>query len=134
MTEKSITELKEYSKMEMLDQWIKQLVYPGKLNEFIHELEGHCTPGKEVYRRFGFYTEEHQYFIVASDRTNDRGYLGCQVQSRKARPGEDWLRGNDLPDGAFNKNTWDGIVNAIVRYELVKVSKYIKPETGDIEA
>lgn len=126
------TKMKDYTKMEQLDHWITKLIYPGKSKDFLHELEGHSTPGEEVYRRFGFYTEEHQYFIVAIDRTKDKGYLGCVVQTRKPRPGEDWLRGNDLSDGPFNKNTWNSIVNSIVRYEIVKLSKYLKPETGDI--
>lgn len=127
-------EIKKDSKMEILNYWIKQLVYPGKIQEFIHELEDHSTPGEEIYRRFSIYTEDHQYFIVAIDRINNEGYLGCQAQSRKARPGEDWLRGNDLSDGSFNKDTWDSIINSIVRYELVKVSKYVKPEMGGIDS
>ena len=128
-----VTEMKDYTKMEKLNQWISQLVYPGKSKEFIQELEGHSTPGVEVFRQFAFYTEEYQYIIVAIDRTEDNGYLGCQVQVRKPRPSEDWLRGNDLADGPFNKNTWNDIVESIVRYELVRLSKYLKPEAGDIE-
>lgn len=118
----------EYTKMQLLDQWITQLIYPGKISEFIQEIEGHSEPGVEVYRRFVFYTEEHQYFIVAIDRENDGGYLGCQVQTRKPRAGEDWLRGNDLSDGPFDKDTWVDIINSIIRYEVVKLSKYVKPK------
>ena len=69
---------------------------------------------------------------MAIDRTKDEGYLGCQVNCRKSRAGEDWVRGNDLPDGKFNKATWDSIVKAIIRYEIVELSKYKKPEVGDI--
>ena len=124
--------LKEYTKMDSLDQWLSQLIFPGNPKEFFHKLEEHNQPGVEVFRKFCFYTQDHQYIILATDRTEDDGYLGCQVQCRKPRPGEDWLRGNDLPDGKFNKNTWDNIVISIVRYEIAKLSKFIKPTVGVI--
>ncbi len=125
--------LKEYTKMEKLNQWIDQLIFPGKSKNFIQELEDLSIPMIEVYRKFCFYTENHTYFIIAKDRAKEDGYLGCQVQCRKPRPGEDWLRGNDLPDGKFTKATWDIIEKAILNYELVKLSKYLKPETGVIQ-
>ncbi len=117
----------EETKMQQLDRWLNQLIYPGKLSDFIQDIEGQCEPGVEVYRRFAFYTEEYQYFIIAIDREKDEGYLGCQVQVRKARAGEDWLRGNDLADGIFDEDTWSDIINSIIRYEVVKLSKYLKP-------
>jgi len=127
-----VRELKEYTKMEKLNQWIEQLIFPGDPKDFIQELEGHSKPGIEVFRKFCFYTENNAYFIVAIDRTKNEGYIGCQVQCRKPRAGEDWLRGNDLPDGKFTKATWDIIEKAILNYELVKLTKYLKPETGDL--
>ena len=48
-------------------------------------------------------------------------YLGCVASSRIARSGENWLRGNDLPDGPFSRETFDDIIRAIVGYELVKL-------------
>jgi hypothetical protein len=124
----SITD-KEPTKMQMLDQWIKELVYPGKVTDFIQEISGSGN-GQEVHRSLCFYTENHQYFISAIERFkgNETSYLGCQVSSRKARAGEDWVRGNDLPDGEFNKKTWDRIIYAIVSYELVKLSPFQKPD------
>ena len=119
---------KEATKMQMLDQWIKELVYPGKTDDFIKEIQGHGADGEE-YRSFCVYTEEHQYFISAIERPAGKSYLGCQVTARKARAGEDWHRGNDLPDGEFNKKTWDRIIYAIVCYEIVKLSKFQKPNT-----
>jgi len=118
---------KEPTRMEMLDQWIKELVFPGKVKDFIQEDSGEGSP-EEVKRRFYFYTDEHKYFIVAIERNTGKSYLGCQVSTRKSRAGEDWARGNDLPDGDFTKETWNSIVEAIVRYELVKLSKYQKPD------
>jgi hypothetical protein len=132
MTNEKVKNIRGYSKMEELDKWLENLVYPGKTENFILELEGHSVPGVEVARKICFYTEEHQYFITAIERTKDDGYLGCQVNCRKARAGEDWIRGNDLPDGDFTKATWDKILMAVINYELVKLSRFTKPQTGDI--
>jgi hypothetical protein len=123
----SITD-KEPTRMEMLDQWIKELVFPGDVKDFIQEIDGEGSP-KEVKRRFCFYTDEHKYVIVAIERSVGRSYLGCQVSTRRMRAGEDWVRGNDLPDGEFTKETWNSIIEAVVRYELVKLSKYQKPDS-----
>ena len=120
---------KELSLMQMLDQWLKELIFPGEPKDFFQETGGEGEPGK-VTRRFRFYTDEHLYSIVAIERTNgEESYLGCQVSTRKQRAGEDWTRGNDLPDGPFNKKTWDRIIYAIVSYELVKLSEYQRPDT-----
>ena len=107
--------MEEFTKMQQLDLWIKKLIFPGKVKKFIQNIEGSCIPDVEVRSKFVLYTEKHQYIIEAIDRERDEGYISCQVQVRKARAGEDWLRGNDLPDGPFNKDTWDNIINAIVR-------------------
>jgi len=120
---------KETTKMQMLDQWLKELIYPGNVKDFIQEDGGEGSL-KEVVRRLSFYTEEHQYFIVAIERydSDKDDYLGCQVSARKTRPGEGWIRGNDLPDGSFTRKTWDMIINAIVSYELVSLSTFKKPD------
>ncbi len=119
---------KEPTKMEMLDQWLKELIFPGEVQNFVQEVGGADNPS-EISRDICFYTEEHQYCISAIERFHgDDSYLGCAVSTRKARVGEDWLRGNDLPDGKFTKKTWDMIINAIVSYELVKLSNYQKPD------
>ena len=64
-----------------------------------------------------------------------RSYLGCTASTRKPRAGEDWDRGNDLPDGPFNRRTWIKILNGIVKYELVLLAPPINyqadtPEVG----
>jgi hypothetical protein len=121
---------KESTKMEMLDQWLKELIFPGDVINFIQEGSGEGDM-VEVKRTFSFYTDNHQYFIKAIERYDGdkKSYLGCGVNSRKMRAGEDWTRGNDLPDGEFTKETWDKIINAIVCYELVKLTKYQKPDS-----
>ena len=121
---------KEPTKMQLLDQWMSELIYPGKVKDFFQEVSGHGSP-EEVKRDFCFYTKDHQYFITSIERKDGdkHDYLGCQVSARKARAGEDWIRGNDLPDGEFNKKTWDRIIYAIVSYEMVKLSNFQKPDT-----
>ncbi len=124
---------KELTKMELLKKWMGELIFPGKPKDFFQEISGHGSP-LEVNRVFCFYTEEYQYFITATERPAGDSYLGCQVSARKIRAGEDWIRGNDLPDGEFTKKTWDMIINAIVNYELVKLSKFQKPDSTPEDA
>ena len=116
------------SKQKLLDDWIAQLIFPGKVKDFVQDKKAYNSPEGEYYREICFYTQEHRYTITAVDRPKDSGYLGCQVSCRKPRAGEDWTRGNDLPDGPFTKETWNTIVYSIVNYELVKLSIYQKPD------
>lgn len=118
---------KDLTLMQQLDQWISELVFPGFTKDFIQELEGSGEPD-EVKRKLCFYTEEHQYIINAIERPDGKSYLGCGVLTRKERAGEDWKRGNDLPDGPFNKETWNRIVYSIVNYELVKLTPFQRPD------
>jgi hypothetical protein len=114
--------------MNSLEYWAMQLVFPGKIKDFIKETKNfkydNCC-----YKEFSFYTYEYKYRIYAIDRTENNGYLSCQVSARKARAGEDWIRGNDLIDGSFTKTTWNKILNSIVNYELVKLSKFKQPDS-----
>jgi len=75
----------------------------------------------ETWIKTKFYTNDHIYNIsvhLHEDKEDHEGYLGCTVSTRKPRPGEDWTRGNDLPDGKYNKKTWNKIVNRILGYEM----------------
>ena len=54
-------------------------------------------------------------------KSNEPSYIGCTVQARKPRAGENWTRGNDLPDGKYSYETWTKIKHGILAYELVKV-------------
>ena len=75
-------------------------------------------------RRAVFATTKNNYFINFHARQSvDRDdYLGMTSSSRLARPGENWLRGNDLPDGKFCKETFDRMMDAVLMYELREVS------------
>ncbi|MHA1815356.1 MAG: hypothetical protein ACTSX1_05070 [Candidatus Heimdallarchaeaceae archaeon] len=119
----------ESFKGKVLQEWIEELIYPGKSEDFIQQIESSNDPVKGEWKmKFSIFTNEHRYHIVAIDRRDDGGYLGCQVSTRKYRAGEDHLRGNDLPDGPFERNTWNRILNAIIRYELVQLSPYRRPD------
>lgn len=118
------------SKMELLDKWVSDLIYPGTTKDFMHTLKKYTDEGPDgiqEIREFCFYTEQFKYRIFANDRLNDDGYLGCGVSSRKMRAGETWIRGNDLADGPFNEKTWQTILSTIISYELVLLSKFTPP-------
>ena len=118
---------KELTLMQMFDQWLSEMVFPGKTKDFIEELE-RSTDGKENISRVCFYTNDYEYYIKAIERPGGKSYIGCNVIARKARAGEDWQSGNDLPDGPFNKESWNKIIYAIVNYELVKLTPIRKPD------
>lgn len=76
------------------------------------------TPGK---LHVVLFTTNNEYHITVGDT-----YIGGMVTARMKRAGENWNRGNDIPDGDFSKKTWDMIMRFIVRYELVAKTK-VKP-------
>lgn len=117
-------------KMELLNKWIDELIFPGKSEKFVQILKTYKTESEEI-KELCVYTNEHKYKIYAVDRKNDDGYLGCSVTTRKMRPGEDWIRGNDLADGIFIKETWQRILCSIVNYEIVTLSDYKKPQISN---
>lgn len=104
--------------MEKLQKWIERDIPRSKCDV---QLVCGTVGGYEEYK-FYIYTDTNKYSIYAG--TNDKnGYLGCVAQSRKNRPGEDWARGNDLPDGPLTEKTWNAILRGIVRYELQDIVK-----------
>lgn len=117
------------SKIVTLMEWFKEITrYPHDTHKFVQISEregiGNPTDPNENYERIVvyIYTDSHCYSIVAIDKANDDGYLGCQASTRKPRAGEDWVRGNDLPDGPFTRDTWEKIKDAIIGYELIELS------------
>ena len=114
-------------KITQLEIWLDGLCSgQGSLDKYIQKKErkGHPDESGAIKDSalYEFYTEEHKYSIVAIDKEAEPGYLGCQVSCRKPRPGEDWTRGNDLPDGPFTYQTWQNVLRGIVQFELVKLS------------
>ena len=128
-------------KIEQLKQWVKEELIDIRFNKFEDVVkvitdEGESNEDGSAYGfrfKFNIYTEVHCYRISALDRSEDKGYLGCTVSTRKPRAGEDWTRGNDLADGPFTKETWQKIKNDIVAYELVKLAPKTKPITDEVK-
>lgn len=89
------------------------------IEEKIEEEIFHCIVN------FRIYTEAHVYAISATWKDYTPQYLGCIASTRKHKVGEDWTRGNDLPDGHFCRETWEHIKNAMIHYEMKAISKYI---------
>jgi hypothetical protein len=108
------------------DKWLEDLVFPREVDDFIEVLydggQGEDNGNFEMKKKVLFYTYNNQYCITAIERGIGDGYLSCDVSARKARPGEDWKRGNDLPDGPFNTKTLEQIKNGIIAYELEQLS------------
>ena len=104
--------------MSNLQKWIDRDIPRSKC-----DVQLACgTVGASEEYKFYIYTETNKFAIYAND-AGEKGYLGCVAQSRKSRPGEDWFRGNDLPDGPLTEKTWNSIMKAITRYELKDVVK-----------
>jgi hypothetical protein len=118
-------------KIEDFDKWLEDLVFPREVDDFIEVLydggQG-SEDGFEYKKKVAFYTDRYKYFITAIEREGEKGYLGCQVNARKPRAGEDWVRGNDLPDGPLHRKTLEQIKNAIIAYELEQLSVRIPQE------
>ncbi|KKM97264.1 hypothetical protein LCGC14_1169880 [marine sediment metagenome] len=82
-------------------------------------------------------TNERELFVIKLF-TNDYiysirvtpTYLGCQATTRKPRPGEEWNRGSDLPDGKFGWEVLQKILGAIVFYEAKDIVEPREPTPG----
>lgn len=123
-------------KMEDFDKWLKELVYPKEVEDFIEVIYdgGQSQDDKtyEIKKEVAFYTDKHKYFIVAVERECKKGRLECVINVRKQRAGETWIRGNDLADGPFTRKTLERIKNRIIAYELVKLSvRSIQPPVNE---
>ena len=110
-------------KIAIFQIWIKEICRWDREDWFIHWSQ---VPKRVYYDMdkirvsFRIYTRDNVYGIGATFRKNGKDYLGCTVSKRKPRAGEDWTRGNDLPDGKFSRETWERIKDSIIQYELVK--------------
>lgn len=100
--------------------------------------EGECfrismgSNEKETSFHIKFFTDIHSYAIYGKIKASGGTYLGAGASCRKPLAGENWTRGNDLPDGDLNLETWNSIVRAIVKYEIVKI-ECPKIDQGDEE-
>ncbi len=105
-----------------LVEWFKEIVPFSKLDLYIRKTREGYNGAPDAGRHdnhvsYIFCTTHHRYSISATPF-----YLGCIASNTFQYPGEDWTRGCDLPDGKFNRATWDAIKEAIIRNEMVKLA------------
>lgn len=113
--------------------WLPRLARYGNVDGFVERCDvEESGADDEDRRRYRIYTNDHVYAISAMVKKGEHTYLGCVASARKPRAGEEHTRGNDLPDGTFNYDTWLRIVHAIVGNELVLLEKP-KPGVEDEE-
>lgn len=115
-------------------EWLKDL-FPEQ-----GEMDEKCT--FKPYDKFGVQmlyveicTNTHTYAISVNTQSQayDRGYIGATVSCREPRESEDWVRGHDLPDGAYSRETFDKIIHAIAMNEFAEgfstaIKKIVKTE------
>lgn len=83
------------------------------------EIDSDESPRGEHKFVVRIYTLLNSYQIKAVSReADDSDYLGCTMSARRARPGEDWTRGNDLADGPLTRSTLMRIYEDIIACEI----------------
>jgi len=104
--------------------WLIQIVPYRQIEKYVYisDYKDSLDEKRIVVR---LYTKNYYYpiHVIKPKNGKSKGYLGAYVQNRKPRAGEEWTRGNDLPDGECNNETWNDIKNGILKYEFVKVVK-----------
>lgn len=100
--------------------WLEEICPFQEVQKYV---KYYYSPEWPIDHSFSLYTKEYQYNIkVRLDDKNKPNYISATVLTRKPRAGEDWNRGNDLPDGKYSREKWDKIKGAIIAAELVKVA------------
>lgn len=80
--------------------------------------------------RISIYLGDQRYSFSVSIKKEGKNYLGGTASTTYYRPGENWTRGSDLPDGEFSKETFDAIIKAILGYQF----RRIETTSGKIES
>lgn len=111
--------LKQSAKIDEVKKWLNEIVYDGAYGMMKVEQDSGWQNNEYIYSVY-IHTVLNKYSIRAVDRLDQPGYLGCTATGRYSRPGEDWLRGNDLPDGVLEYETWKRIKQAMLVYEFVR--------------
>ena len=118
--------LKEICRLDKVEDFIVPDYKNGRISVKFYTKNNRYNISIRLPRKFNEHivqTDENDIIMGESNAPIDNGYMGCQVQTRKPIAGENWNRGNDLPDGKYCKETWDRIKHRIIAYELVKVKK-----------
>lgn len=111
--------------IELFKQWVAGAFQSDSLVQVTGESG---SPDEQEYN-ISIFTFTNEYRIVAKERA-DGGYLGCIAKCRYPRAGENWCRGNDLPDGKLTEETWQEILAGIVRYELQTIPQTMSTDNG----
>jgi hypothetical protein len=101
--------------------WLKSISRYGNIDRTMIICQDNKEDSQSKSKRVNirFWTTDHCYSISAILPYGDyKGYLGCIATTRKERVGEFWNRGSDLPDGKYEKKTFDAIIQSIVSYEM----------------
>lgn len=77
-----------------------------------------------------FWTKD---YVVSIHAPLGRDYLGGYSKLRRYEAGEDWHRGNDMPDGNFHKSTFDAILrDAFVRHCVEDLPEPAEPAVDEV--
>lgn len=110
---------KEREQLKQLKTWLaaSMCLSQKELGKRIKVVKEKTTPFEEArLSRLYLFTDNYRYCISLTG--SNKAYLGCTLTSTRWEAGEDWHRGSDLPDGKFNKTTFNRIWAAIVKREF----------------
>lgn len=106
----------------LMSRWLLDICPGGCIDYFVEIVKKEVNSETLVEKIiFNLYTEKYKYNIIAVDKDEQTGYLGCFMSNRKPEAGEKHTRGRDLPDGEFNYDTWNRIKDSIIKTELVEL-------------
>lgn len=90
-------------------------------NNYIVDVISDLSKEKNKFFRAYVFLGHCRYLISVHIYENRKSYLGCIMNSTRYLVGEDWMRGSDLSDGEFNRDTFDKIIRDILRTQFRKV-------------
>lgn len=126
----TLISFEEFQKITELANWLKSIVPYENMNDYL-QIFSRLSNGKQRYS-IKLYTTGYIISInirlpedLPKDK-NDRGYIGGFLKCRKSLPGETHHRGSDLHDGKFKKETFDELVNDVLKTQLVELDDNAK--------
>ncbi len=105
---------------DLLD-WLRRAQIPALITK--NDAEGMTALVYTATRVYSIYVGEPLPMVPGS-----RMSMGCVMYARAPEPGESWVRGRDLPDGALTNDMWAEILAAIVMWESRDVAESRKRE------
>ena len=108
-------------KAELL-AWVKEIVPPHeRVENCVFPVKPNDTgDGSEQLPQLLFWTNAHQFTIIALEGDDGSTRLRCIANSRLAPLASARVEGIDLHEGILCRDTWDAIKNAIIGCEMVK--------------